>query len=80
MKEKLCICTETCGVCEYLQNGENVFTFKRRDAKSLARVLENAILNYDSMDKVRRSGKKVFEQVYSKEVFRERLLDILEHT
>lgn len=80
MKEKLCICTETCGVCEYLQNGENVFTFKRRDAKSLARVLENAILNYDSMDKVRRSGRKVFEQVYSKEVFRERLLDILEHT
>ncbi len=78
MKEKICICTETCGVCEYLQDGENVFTFKRRNAKSLAQVLEKVILNYDSFDEVRKNGRKVFEQIYSKEIFKERLIELFE--
>ena len=78
MKEKLCICTETCGVCEYLRDGENVFTFKRRNSSSLAEVLEKVILHYDTLTTVRKNGRKVFEQVYSKEIFKERLTEILE--
>lgn len=77
MKGKMCVCTETCGVCEYLQDGENVFTFKRRNAKSLAEVLEKVIMQFDCFDEVRQNGRKVYEQVYTKEVFRKRLGEIL---
>lgn len=78
MKQKLCVCTETCGVCEYLCDGESVFTFKRRNAASLAQVLEKVILNYDSLEEVRKNGRKIYEQVYTKEVFRKRLVELLE--
>ena len=80
MKEKLCICTETCGVCEYLTDGENVYTFKRGDAESLKTVMEKAIEQYSSLEHIRKNGRKVYEQVYTKEVFKKNLEKILEST
>lgn len=80
MKGKLCVCTETCGVCEYLENGESVLTFKRGDAKSLSEALDKAINQYASLGKVREKGRRVFEQVYTKEVFKKNLQELLEGT
>lgn len=80
MKGKLCICTETCGVCEYLKDGENVFTFKRGDADSLCKALDKAINQYDSFKEVRENGRRVFEQVYTKNVFKKHLEELLEGT
>ena len=78
MKGKLCVCTQTCGVCEYLKDGENVFTFKRGDADSLCDALNRAINEYDTLDEVRRNGRKVFEQIYTEEVFTKNLTELLE--
>ena len=78
MKEKLCICTETCGVCEYLKDGESVFTFKRGDAVSLSEALNKAINQYHNLDGIRKSGRQVYEQVYTREVFKKNLEEILE--
>lgn len=77
MKEKLCICTETCGVCEYLKNGESVFTFPRGDAASLANVLKDAIVRYDELEYVRKNGRKAYEKNYTKEVFTSRICELL---
>lgn len=78
MKGKLCVCTETCGVCEYLKDGESVLTFKRGDAQSLSEALKKAINDYESLKNVRENGRKVFEQVYTKERFINNLKTILE--
>lgn len=78
MKERLCICTETCGVCEYLKDGENVLTFKRGDADSLKEALDKAINQYAHLSDLRKNGRKVFENVYSKEIFEQRLIELLE--
>ena len=78
MKGKLCICTETCGVCDYLKNEESVFTFKRGDENSLSEVLYKAINNYQNYDVVREKGRKVFEKIYTKENFVKCLKEILE--
>lgn len=80
MKEKLCICTETCGVCEYLKDGENVFTFKRGDEVSLSEALNKAINQYHELGEIRKSGRKVYEKVYAREVFKKNLEAILEGT
>lgn len=77
MKEKLCICTESCGVCRYLKNDESVLMFKRGDSGSLAKVLEKAIIDYDKLEYVRKNGRLVYENVYTKEVFRQRLAELL---
>ena len=78
MKEKLCICTETCGVCEYLKDGEDVFTFKRGDETSLCDALEKAINQYHSLDKLRKNGRRVYEKIYTKVVFKRTLQELLE--
>lgn len=77
MKEKLCICTETCGVCEYLKDGESVLTFPRRDAVSLANVLKKAIEQYDELEYMRKNGRKVYEANYTKAVFTKRICELL---
>ena len=77
MKEKLCICTETCGVCEYLEDEESVLTFKRGDAKTLSKVLSKAINQYDNLRYIKANGRRVFEAVYAKNVFRNNLKKIL---
>ena len=78
MKEKLCVCTENCGVCEYLKDGESVLTFKRGDSDSLCAALSKAINQYDDLADIRKNGRKVFEQVYTKAVFEKRIREILE--
>ncbi len=80
MKGKLCICTETCGVCEYLKDGESVLTFKRGDADSLSEALNKAINQYESLSEIRQNGRQVFEQVYAKNVFEKNLKEFLEGT
>ena len=80
MKGKLCICTDVCGVCEYLKHGESAYTFKRGDAESLKEVLEKAINHYDELGEIRENGRKVFEKVYTKVVFRKNLEEILDNT
>lgn len=78
MKEKLCICTESCGVCRYLKDGENVLMFKRGDSDSLARALEKAIMHYDDLEYIRKSGRLVYENIYTKAVFKNRLKELLQ--
>lgn len=78
MKEKLCICTENGGVCEYLNDGENVFTFQQGDIEKLKEILENTINRYYDLEKLRKNGRKVYENVYTKEIFSKRLLELME--
>ena len=80
MKEKLCICTETCGVCEYLKDGESVLTFKRGDEKTLSQALYKAINQYDSLTSIRETGRRIYEKVYTREVFKGVLEEILSET
>lgn len=79
MKQKLCICTNTCGVCEYLKDGESVLTFERGDVASLRKAITKAVNEYDRLSFVRENGRNVYEQVYTKEIFTKRLMDILEN-
>ena len=78
MKEKLCICTETCGVCEYLKDEESVLTFPRGDVESLRAALDKAINQYEELENIRKNGRLVYEQVYTKPIFKNCLKDILE--
>ena len=77
MKSKLCICTETCGVCKYLKDGESVLTFKRGEPVSLANALTKAIVNYDELEHIRKNGRLVYEKNYTKKVFANRLEELL---
>ena len=77
MKEKLCICTETCGVCEYLENGKSALMFPRGDAVSLAKVLTKEVEQYDELEDVRKSGRKVYEENYTKTIFKKKILELL---
>lgn len=78
MKRKLCICTETCGVCRYLKDGESALMFERGNAVSLAKALEKAIEKYDELEYIRNNGRIVYQKTYAKDIFEKRLSQLLE--
>lgn len=77
MKEKICICTKSCGVMEYLKDGESAFSFERGDAKTLSRLLKKSILEYENLQDMRKAARMVYLRVYAKEVFEKRLAELL---
>ena len=79
MKERLCICTETCGVCKYLEDGKSALMFKRGDAVGLSKVLHKAINHYDEFESMRKNGRAIYEQVYTKEIFKQKLQEIMKN-
>ena len=80
MKERLCICTENCGVCDYLKDGEDVFMFQRGNVVGLRDALNKAINHYDDYENIRKKGRAVYEQVYTKDVFTKRIKVIMNIT
>ena len=78
MKERLCICTETCGVCEYLEDGQSVLMFKRGDVVGPSKVLHKAINHYDELENMKKNGRVIYEQVYTKEIFRKKLQELMQ--
>lgn len=78
MKRKLCICTETCGVCRYLKDGESALMFERGNAVSLAKALEKAIEKYDELEYIRNNGRIVYQKTYAKDIFEKRLSQLLQ--
>ena len=44
--------------------------FKRGDAVGLSKVLHKAINHYDEYESMRKKERSIFEQVYTKEIFK----------
>lgn len=65
MKEKICICSDVCGVTYYLKDGENALIFPSKNIDALTKKIEYVIDNIDNMYEMRKNGRKVYENVYS---------------
>jgi glycosyltransferase involved in cell wall biosynthesis len=51
--------------------------FPRGDAVSLAKVLTKAVEQYGELEDVRKSGRKVYEENYTKTIFKKKILELL---
>ena len=77
MKSKLCLCTNTCGIAHYIEDGVQGFTVPPEDASALKDKIEYIIDNGQNFDSVKKEGRKVFETYFSKDVIKSQVLELI---
>lgn len=71
MKEKICICTNSTGVSAYMENLKDGFVFETNNSGQLAEILNYIVENIDSLDEMRKNGRKIYEKNFSEKCFDE---------
>ena len=67
MKEKICICSDICGVVNYLKDKESALIFPCGDSVALAEKIKYVIDNRCCLENIRKNGRMVYEKIYSME-------------
>ncbi|WP_422658512.1 glycosyltransferase [Paenibacillus sp. EC2-1] len=78
MMSKIVLCSDMTGTARYIEDGVNGFLFSSKNASELKEKLEYVIGNFDTMDDVRKAGRKTYEQYFSQEIFTENLVSVVE--
>ncbi len=60
MFEKLCICSDACGISRSMTNGVDGFIFPSENIEALTELLKWVIDNYDKCTEIRKRGRKLF--------------------
>lgn len=77
MKKKVVICSDGCGVTDYLENQKSALIFPSRNYEKLSEMLRLVIENYDSLEDLRTAGREVYEKIYMFDSFVNNLKKLL---
>ncbi len=77
MHSKVCIVSDSAGICEYLIDKENVLIFNNLSSKDLARKIEWCILRSENLKTIGCNARKTFKQFFSLDVFEKNLENLL---
>jgi glycosyltransferase involved in cell wall biosynthesis len=78
MLSRAVICSDRTGVSPYIRQGAKGLIFRNEDSTQLAERLSFAIENRDKMEQIGREGRRIYEQQYRMEKFRDCLLNIID--
>ncbi|CAM4490247.1 glycosyltransferase [Paenibacillus macerans] len=78
MMSKIVLCSDMTGTARYIEDGVNGFVFSSKSASELEKKLEYIIGNFDTMNDVRKSGRKTYKQYFSQEIFTKNLVSVVE--
>lgn len=76
MLEKTVICSDGCGITEYLSDGKDSYTFSSGNHKELGEKIRYVADHFEELTFLRRAGRNVYERYYTEAVFEKRLLEI----
>ena len=79
MLQKICLCSTNCGTADYIEDGKNGFVFQSENADELAEKIMYIVDNFENLDSVRLSGRKLYEKYFTPEVFEKNILRIMEN-
>lgn len=77
MKGNLCLCTDTCGIAHYIQDGCNGFTVPPEDIDALMERIKYIADNNRRLDALRKAGRRTYEEHFSMEIFEQRIIGLL---
>ncbi len=77
MLKKIVICSDGCGIADYLHDGENAFLFPAGKHDRLCRKIEQVIDHYHDFSEIGKKGRLVYERYYKEEIFEKRVWDLL---
>lgn len=78
MFERICICSDHCGIADYMMDGFNGFVFESENIEELAARLQYVVMNLDKLEPMRKRGREVYDALYAVEVFEENLMSAVE--
>ncbi len=73
MVSGICICSENTGMSDVITNGKNGYIYKNNDPAELADCIKHVVEN-SNMDMMKSESRKLFENTFSMDIFRENLL------
>lgn len=73
MVSGVCICSENTGMAGVIENGKNGFLYPNDDPEKLARCIQY-VAEQPDLSPIRREARKLFEEVFTMEIFRKNLL------
>ncbi len=76
MKGKVCICSDSCGVCDFLHDGKDAFFFVCGNSSMLSQKISHVVSHFTELDALKADARKVFEMHYSEGVFARRLTEL----
>ena len=75
MFSKPLIFSDHTGLTQYLEDGKSGLIFKSEDAKDLAKKMYDAILNYDKVRAIGLEGRRIYEENFRMEQYKEKVLE-----
>lgn len=75
MYHKICIGSSGTGVSRYLKDGWDGFVFENANADDLRNKLEYMVRNFADLGELRERGRKVYETIYSYDIFEKNVLE-----
>ena len=77
MHSNVCIVSDSAGMADYIENGENGFIFKTGDIDDLAEKMNYVLCNREKLPLIGRNARKTYEKQFTMDLFEERLDNIL---
>lgn len=77
MYHKIGLCSDGTGVSRYMTDGQDGFVFKNENVEELKKRLEYIVLNFDKLGDLRERGRKIYETIYSQEIFEKNVFEKL---
>ena len=78
MKERLCLCTDVCGIAHYIQDGWNGFTVEPENVQQLADKICYIVGHQTDLQEISERGRMIFENYFSEKVFVPKILGMAE--
>ena len=72
-----CLCSNVCGIANYIQDGKNGFTFYSEDVDALAKKIVEVEGNREHLYEVGKKGREVFEKYFDSRVFEGNVEEII---
>ena len=78
MLSKICLCSDNVGTAYYIEDGESGFVFENENTVQLAEKLATIIDRFDALAPMRANSRKIYETVFSNDIFINALLEIVQ--
>lgn len=78
MLGKVVICSDGCGIADYLNDGTDAYIFPAENYSWLCQKIKHVIDHYDELTELRKAGRAIYEQHFTEKTFEKRVLGLLE--
>lgn len=78
MLSNICLCSDKTGTSYYIDDGINGFVFQSENVDELTMKIKYIIDNKENLDRIRKQGRKIYENYFDMKIFEKNILKLVE--